>query len=184
MSSIGQQLLDVPFGEMILSLGSAIADAQFQLDLSSARIAQIMAGQTYEVKDADGNVVEKIGPIAIDIGGTSFTMLELGFTPTFYQFVDTIIEVKISISMTTALESSQNRQSSTSATVKAGGAVSAIAGGGKIAHATSVNAHFASKYQYHAEGSSLIRTKLVPLPPPALFEERIRALIAATSTPS
>ena len=42
-----------------------------------------------------------------------------------------------------------------------------------------VSASFSSKYQYSAEGSSLMRTKLVPIPPPALLEERIRALIAA-----
>jgi hypothetical protein len=41
---------------------------------------------------------------------------------------------------------------------------------------TAVSAAFASKYQYSAEGSSLLRTKLVPVPPPAILQERMRRL--------
>ncbi len=48
---------------------------------------------------------------------------------------------------------------------------------------SSVSASYSAKYQYSAEGSSLMRTKLVPVPPPAILEERIRAMIAATMSP-
>ena len=41
---------------------------------------------------------------------------------------------------------------------------------------STVSAAFASKYQYSAEGSSLLRTKLVPVPPPAILQERMRRL--------
>ena len=37
-------------------------------------------------------------------------MMELGFTPTFYQFVDTIIEVKISVSVTGGTENESTSQ--------------------------------------------------------------------------
>ena len=37
-----------------------------------------------------------------------------------------------------------------------------------------VTAHYTGKYNYSVEGSSLLRTKLVPVPPPAILEERIR----------
>jgi hypothetical protein len=40
-----------------------------------------------------------------------------------------------------------------------------------------VNASYANKYSYSVEGSSLLRTKLVPVPPPAVLEERIRELM-------
>ena len=39
---------------------------------------------------------------------------------------------------------------------------------------TPVDATYSSKYSYSAEGSSLLRTKLTPIPPPAILEERIR----------
>jgi hypothetical protein len=43
--------------------------------------------------------------------------------------------------------------------------------------AASVNATYSNKYSYTAEGSSLLRTKLTPVPPPAILEERIRQLM-------
>jgi hypothetical protein len=50
---------------------------------------------------------------------------------------------------------------------------------------STVSASYSAKYQYSAEGSSLMRTKLVPVPAPAILEERIRAMIAAsTAAPS
>ena len=53
---------------------------------------------------------------------------------------------------------------------------------------STVYAAYSSKYSYSAEGSSLLRTKLVPVPPPTVLEERIRKLIedrskAAAATP-
>jgi len=42
---------------------------------------------------------------------------------------------------------------------------------------TPVDATYSSKYSYSAEGASLLRTKLVPVPPPPVLEERIRRLL-------
>ncbi len=106
------------------------------------------------------------------------SMLELGFAPTFYQFVDTIIEVKISIRFTEESESNVNIQqktqtSSVSAKFKLGkGNAGGIAQ--RQISTTQVNASYSQKFSYSAEGSSLLRTKLTPIPPPAILEERIR----------
>jgi hypothetical protein len=40
----------------------------------------------------------------------------------------------------------------------------------------SVNASYSQKYQYEASGSSEMRTKLVTVPSPAVFEQRLQAL--------
>ena len=42
--SIGQQLLNVPMGDMIRQMAFAIADAQLELDESSIRVAELMSG--------------------------------------------------------------------------------------------------------------------------------------------
>jgi hypothetical protein len=42
---------------------------------------------------------------------------------------------------------------------------------------TPVDATYSSKYSYSAEGSSVLRTKLVPVPPPSILEERARMLM-------
>jgi hypothetical protein len=168
--AIGQELLNVPFSEMVTSLGQAISQAQLQLDTTSMKIAQIMAGDEYDVPKADGTGTEQT-KLLVHFGGEDLSMLELGFTPSFYHFVDTIIEVKVSITMSNELSSSlstfQGSFNSYFALFAAG------------ASCSSVSASYASKYNYSAEGSSLIRTKIQPVPPPAIFEQRIKALLAA-----
>lgn len=252
--SIGQDLLDVPMGDMIRDMAFAIADSQFQLDQSSMRTAEMMGGlqsvfdpfgnqtfddsriffgyeymsieqaRAYAVFD-DGltgglsedsiklqEVVQKIiddrrAQIEADTGSTPavaelnnevirvptrLSMMELGFTPTFYQFVDTIIEVKIAIRMTREREfsrTSSNRTQEASrageSTRKSGGVIGKLFGGSsgsgyrsnQTVQTTQVDATYSSKYSYSAEGASLLRTKLVPVPPPAILNERIRSFM-------
>jgi len=263
--AIGQDLLNVPMGEMIRDMAFAIADSQFQLDQSGMRTAEMMGGlqsvfddkgnQTFDdsriffgyeymsvraalayaifddsltgALDADSvkltevvlNLVSELGQLSstqkndlanngesalasAQIDGkplldeiirvpTRLSMMELGFTPTFYQFIDTIIEVKIAIKMTRTRESSRTvsdasrDSSSSSKRAKRGGGIFGLFGGkrsrsyaGKSSvQTTQVDATYSSKYSYSAEGASLLRTKLVPVPPPAILEERIRGFV-------
>ena len=118
---------------------------------------------------------------------TRVSMLELGFVPTFYQFVDTIIEVKIAIKITRTVEvgrkttdrESDTRNSNSRKHPFLGGAF-----GGRSSNSSrtsvstsQVDATYSAKYSYSAEGSSLLRTKLSPLPPPPVLEDRIRAIM-------
>ena len=174
-AAIGQQLLDVPFPQMVKSMGLAIAEAQFELDRVGLRMAQMMSGK-YEVElpdpDDPTKTITQEHEAYVTFDGKQMSMLELGFTPTFYQFVDTIIEVKISISMSYSSQYEKKwSKSSTNAGISFG-----FFSAGVSARSSSVSASFASKYQYSAEGSSLLRTKLVPVPPPAVLEERIRKI--------
>ena len=177
---IGQALLDVPFPQMIRSMGLAVAEAQYELDLVGIKISQMMSGKKYEIEVPDPakpgeKKLQEMPAVRVNFGGEDFSLLELGFTPTFYQFVDTIIEVKVSISMN--YEHSASLSASHTAASAVGGAF--LCFGGARASTTSVSASFASKFQYSAEGSSLMRTKLVTVPTPAVLEERIRALVDA-----
>jgi len=178
--TVGRELLGVPFPEMIQRLGMGVAEAQLRLDMVSVKIAQLMAGYDEEAAKEAGAAADagwKSDRYRVRLGpgtGQVFSLLELGFSPTFYQFVDTVIELKMSISVQSEAGAST---SATSVTAVAGGFALPFAAGGALS-VTSVSASFQSKYQYSAEGSSLMRTKLVPIPPPAVFEERVRALIA------
>ncbi len=182
---LGKELLNLPFAEMVQKIATGIAQAQFELDQMSLRLTQMMTGRpfTAEVPDPDnpgGLIEEEQEAVLVKFGpgpNNEYSLLELGFTPTFYQFVDTIIEVKMSISMSSE-SSSRSSWSQTKMSAKAGGAFFGIGGAASAsAKVTSVSASYASKYQYSAEGSSLIRTKLVPVPPPAILEERIRRIM-------
>lgn len=264
---IGQELLDVPMGDMIRQMAFAIAEAQIVLDQNSIDVAEMMGGLT-TVTDEFGNVTfedsrvyfgtEKItrteaiarhnsitnvqqkaeirallstdytptlgstpspfipgttvvptgtyieyqglyyqntdangipfGDLQITSTNTSgdgaimelprrISMLECGFTPTFYQFVDTIIEVKISIRYTQegATNSSVNNNiRSSSARIGLGFGRLKV---GRNVQIAQVNASYSQKYSYSAEGSSLLRTKLVPIPAPPVLEQRIQRMM-------
>lgn len=271
---IGQELLDVPMGDMIREMAFAIAEAQMRLDENSIDVAQMMgglqaitdedtgdvlfqdsrvffgkekiylnqavelynnstdpsfkneiynAGSAFFVNDTthivsskgtkydevykvsgkyyrfDGYDIDGITPIYREVSEASVTkikiktgvtdtnqfilipnrlsMLELGFSPTFYQFVDTIIEVKISIKYTQSGEKTSSSSSGGSAIARRHSGLRGLFFGGRRTKAVStsqVNASYSQKYSYSAEGSSLLRTKLVPIPPPAILEERVR----------
>lgn len=178
---IGQALLDVPFPEMIKSMGLAIAEAQYELDLVGMRLAQMMSGSyEVEVEDPDDPTKTKTETHSslVKFNGEDLSLLELGFTPTFYQFVDTLIEVKISMSM--SYQRSVERRSSTTTASFVGGVFLGLGGG--RASVSTVSASYASKYQYSAEGASLMRTKLVTVPTPPILEERIRQILEAKKT--
>ena len=228
---IGQELLDVPMGEMIRDMAFSIAEAQLRLDENSIEVAEMMGGLK-AVTDDEGvvtfqdsrvffgkekmtlssaidayNTASDVGykqdikdkidvdaSIVTDDDGNELmeaksgankdkffyisqrlSMMELGFAPTFYQFVDTIIECKIAIKYTQ--EGSISGSSSMTSTSKSGGISfgfrRGISASGNTT-TTQVNASYSQKYSYSAEGSSLLRTKLVPIPPPPIMEERIR----------
>jgi len=182
--SVGTDLLNAPFPEMVKTLGIGIAEAQYELDLVSMKIARMMAGYEPDEEPEDGSLPtpSASGPertLLVPLGdGNKYSLLELGFTPNFYQFVDTMIELKMSISMS---RETNIARSSTTVNASVKGKVGFFSASAKMRVST-VSASYASKYQYSAEGSSLMRTKLVPVPAPAILEERIRAMIAATTT--
>ncbi len=187
MRDIGQELLNVPMGDMIREMALAIADAQLELDKSSMLVAEMMSGEAL-LRDADGNVLTekdssgKLVPqkvsTTVNFAGEQTSMMALGFNPTFYQFVDTIIEVKIAVKMTESTTSSISSKTQTTRNAATGLRTLFKRPGTVQAVVSTVDASYTRKYDYSAEGSSLLRTKLVPVPPPAILEERIRDVMA------
>lgn len=143
MANVGQELLNVPFGDMVLKLATAIAEGQYKLDQTSCEIAKFMG----DVKSAPISLPD----LTKDESGETIetSLIGAGFQPTFYQFTDTIIEVKMAITMNKSTEKS----------------ASVSAKGGFACFSASVNASYSSKYSYSVEGSSLLRTKITPVPP-------------------
>lgn len=230
MASIGQELLNVPMGDMIRQMAFAIAEGQYQLDENSINVAEMMGGLTtvydeegevafddsrvffgYEymtMKEANafavvddaltgtiGDDVLKLSDILSKIPDfdaskdteirvpTRMSMLELGFSPVFYQFVDTIIEVKIAIKITRTRSYSRTRsdkvtdRSNSHRRKRSFWGTKRNSSNRSQVSTSQVDATYASKYSYTAEGASLLRTKLSPVPPPAMLEERIRGLM-------
>lgn len=180
-SGIGEALSNVPIGQLIKNVAVGIAEGQTAVDVESIRNAQMMSG--YGPNKIDGDEL-KMEDYRVAFGRNEdgspilVSMMELGFTPVFYQFIDTLIEVKMAITVTRDSASERKNKghqvSVSSNTARFGGwfSVSNV-----TVRSTPVDATYSSKYNYSAEGSSLVRTKMVPVPPPAILEERIRAIV-------
>ncbi|WP_457638565.1 hypothetical protein [Persephonella sp.] len=188
MANVGQELLNVPFPEMVQKLALAIAESQMALDLHSIEVAKALAETTLpegtvpvlikEKVDANGKVTD----IEFEFNEEPMPLIVYGIQPTFYQFTDTIIEVKMAISMILESESELKfgtelkikNTTKVDAGYKGGGLLGFLFGRPKInvkntttvAFATTFNARYSQKYTFKAEGTSLLRTTLKPVPPP------------------
>ncbi|WP_198911800.1 hypothetical protein [Prosthecochloris ethylica] len=185
---VGQELLDVPFPEMVEKMALAIANGQIALDLNSIKTAQALATTMIpegtvavaikETVDEDGNVTNS----EIEYNDKEMPLLVFGINPTFYQFTDTIIEVKMAITMKIEKSTSFSfgskfsfeNKTKFSASFKTGGLLGLLAGKGSssventttVAYSSTFNAKYSSKYSFQQEGTSLLRTTLRPVPPP------------------
>ena len=180
--SVGRDLLDTPFPEMVQNLAFAIAKGQMALDRSSMDTARLLAREQVEVITEMSEVIVP-DPYNVNVGGgetirvtgakvqfdqsrpTRMSLMQAGLFPTFYQFTESIIEVKMSIS----------QKSSSSSELEAGASLEIRGGWGpvSVAFAAHVNYKSSQTYSYSAEGSSLLRTTLKPVPPPSRLTPRI-----------
>lgn len=161
--NIGQELLNVPFPQMVKNLGLGIAEAQYALDRVSIRIAQMMSGHK---QNANGEMVEdETALIKLKEGEAGVSLLALGFTPTFYQFVESYISIRMDMKF------QESKEIDVDASVKG------KARYGFASVSASVNAGYSQKYQFEASGSSELRTKLVTVPVPLVFESRLKELM-------
>jgi len=168
-TNIGQKLLDVPFPEMIFKMASAIAESQLKLDKASIDILRIMGDKkncpVYLPKvtfDSSGKLLEDDGDIVT-------SMIGAGFQPTFYQFVETMIEVQMTMSATNEGEEP---------IVKTVNKVEPVyyrdpyyygyfySRAPRLAlRVTPVDASYVNKYNFSQVGTSTLKTRLVPMPP-------------------
>jgi len=188
MVSVGQELLNVPFGDMIREMALAIAEGQIALDMNSVQVAQTLA----ETELAAGSVVMYIEETVDEDGAVQsssvvtndkpMSLLTYGLEPRFYEFTESIIEVKMTITM--MKESSSEKQysrdfkfsntSKVTGSMESGGLAKILFGKAKtkventtsVAYTSTYNAKYNSKYTFKEEGTSLLRTTLKPVPAP------------------
>ncbi|MDH5670848.1 MAG: hypothetical protein OEZ06_01805 [Myxococcales bacterium] len=82
----GEALLDVPMGDIIERMGRAIAEAQQRLDQISVQSAVLLGETRLDLLNEAGEIVSR-------------SLLELGFTPSFYHFSETTIEISVELSI-------------------------------------------------------------------------------------
>lgn len=132
-----------PLPSLINSLGTAVAEAQFNMDMFVAKAIKTLADKdTYGV-ELPGYDEKK-------------SLLELGFIPSFYHFSEINLNVKLALS---SMEG-EAFDVSVGATV-----------GKPMVFGVSLNASYSNKYSFSANASSEVNTKIVSIPPPTILNE-------------
>jgi hypothetical protein len=190
-ATVGADLLAVPFPKMVLSLAQAIAKGQLALDQASLNTLKVLAKTKF---DYIPEITETLTPHPFNTSGGiqvtgvdvdlfpdpprtfSMTLLQAGIVPTFYQFTESVIEVKMSIS--SKVESKSEFEFGLETEASAG---FLFASGSVSSH---VNFKTSNTFSYSAEGSSLLRTTLKPTPPPARMMPRFITVNALVQPPT
>ncbi|WP_421765349.1 hypothetical protein [Ekhidna sp.] len=193
--------------ELIFNMAKGIADGQARLDQTCMDLAVQMGDAQIEFGKIPGTDEPDL-----------ISLVELGFTPNFYQFVDTILEINVSVTSqyeeekeTVTSDIDQQTDEKQTQTQYAhqrsnnysgygyghnwgwgwgrwgyGGYGYGYSGGSSTAYKENtaqksktvkvhtVDASFASKYGYEVAAASVIKTKIVPIPPPQVLEEAVQ----------
>jgi hypothetical protein len=167
IGQIGSELAEVPVGDLLRSVAQGIADGQAALDLAAVQtlivlsqtmvdlipeITEVISPEKLQVK-TDGDTIEVTGArvTATPSDSVQLSALQAGLTPSFYQFAEATIQLKLSVQMREVRET----QSPTL--------------GPPIlrAFASNVNMRTQNTFSYSAEASSSVTALLKPVPPPA-----------------
>ena len=187
-ATVGADLLAVPFPKMVFDLARAIANGQTALDRASISTLRVLANTEFDYIPEITEVIspgEKNTHGGIEVTGVKveafpgasmpLSLLQAGLTPSFYQFTESVIEVKMSISSKVSTQSEFEF------------GVSAEATAGFLFASATVSSHVdyrtSNTYSYSAEGSSLLRTTLKPVPPPARMMPRFITVNTLVSPP-
>lgn len=173
---VGNALGSVSVEKMILDMAKGIAWGQFELDQVGVKVTKMMGA-----------------PGSVSIGGENLSMLEAGFIPSFYHFVDTILELKMEVKIreeeidTSKLSETTKNSTSTDygGSVEAKGKFLGFSTTVKAdyrkkttnAYSKTVDATHSQQFSQELNASSLMRTKLVPKPAPEMLVERIKILV-------
>ena len=167
VTTIGAELHDVEFGELVRSVAQGIADGQHALDLSAIATLQTLAATPVSVIPEITEVITP-APFQVNVSGqppiwvtgarvdgtasapVQMSALQAGITPTFYQFAEVNILLKIAISLR------ETQEQDTSGTVTTG----------LRAFGANVNFRNQNTYGYSVDASAQVNVTMRPVPPP------------------
>src|SRR5262249_29184913 len=118
-----------------------------------------------------GQVVPYSGAQVISSGAApvKMSLLQAGLTPTFYQFTEASIEVKMSITVKQGSQPTSTGENRLKPLLRI--------------HASPVDYRTANTYSYTAQGSSVLKATLKPVPPPARLTPRTVTVDALSQPP-
>jgi hypothetical protein len=166
LTNVGNELAEIPFGELISNIAQGIADGQRALDLTSIQtlialsqmqvdvipeITEVLTSHPFSVPVSGHPSVEVTGVRVEATASEPVTMsaLQAGILPTFYQFTEATIELKLSMQMR---EADQTQTDGSTERVL-------------IPFGSHVNFRTQSTFGYTASAASTINVTVRPVPP-------------------
>lgn len=184
ITQVGNELAEAPFGEILSSVARGIADGQHALDMASLetliRLANLPVSLIPEV-------TEVITPVPLDIPVSgqptvhvtgarvkatpsppvTMNALQAGIVPTFYQFTEATILLKISVQLreVTETDSSGTKR-------------------GILAFGSNVNFKTHNTFSYKVEASGSVTAVLRPVPAPSRLVPSVVTVNALLQPPA
>ncbi len=165
ITQVGNELQEANFGEILRSVAQGIADGQRALDLAAIQtlvtlsntfvevipeISEVITPQTLTVPISGQPSIEVTGArvTATPSDPVSISALQAGLLPTFYQFTEADINLKISVQLREATQTETDGTQSV----------------GIFAFASHVNFRTQNTYSYSVDASSSVTATLKPVP--------------------
>lgn len=184
ITQIGQELTEVPFGEMLRSIAQGIAEGQHALDLTSLRtlieltrmkvdlipeITEVITPSPFDIQVSGQSPVRVTGARVEASAATpvQMTALQAGIEPTFYQFTEATIQLKMSVQMREVEETDTEGKKQT----------------GFRAFGSNVNFRTQNTYSYNVDASSSVTAILRPVPAPSRIVPRTITVNAMGPSP-
>ena len=107
-----REVSSASFGDLVRMLAEGIADAQVSLDRASAEMAVELANQKINVIPSVTETIDEKGNVTYKQGDPQeVSLLDIGITPTFYQFSQATVEVAMDLKIVENLEETGERKS-------------------------------------------------------------------------
>lgn len=165
ITQVGNELQEAGFGEILRSIAQGIADGQRALDLAAIQTLSVLANTSVEIIPEISEVITP-QPLSVPISGqpsievtgarvtatpsdpVTINALQAGLLPSFYQFTQADIALKLSISLREATQTESDRSTSF----------------GIFAFGSHVNFRTQNTYSYSVDAAASVTATLKPVP--------------------
>jgi hypothetical protein len=184
VSQLGNELAEVPFGELLRSVAQGIADGQKALDLTSIQtmitlantpvslipeVTEVITAAPYPVPVSGGSVqVTGVRVAASAATPIIMTALQAGILPTFYQFSEATIQLKVALQVRQVEETDAAGNQSVSLGI----------------FSSNVNFKTQNTYSFSGDASSSVTAIIRPTPPPTRVTPSVITVNTLGRTPT
>jgi hypothetical protein len=185
ITQVGNELAEVPFGDLLSNVAQGIADGQLALDITSVKTLIALSNTMVDLIPEVTEVITP-QPMSINVSGqpsvqvtgarvtatpsapVKMNALQAGITPTFYQFTEATIEMKVSMQARAVEETDTNGKKST----------------GIRLFGSNVNFRTQNTFSYSADASSSVTAVIRPVPAPARLVPSVVTVNALGPSPT